>query len=77
MLNDQLRLRTIVVSATDAMQTVHDPVGRELIQARIFELLDDLRDRIVRDGRIPCCSPKSSNCDVRAGHNRPRASSSR
>jgi hypothetical protein len=50
MLNDQLRLRTIVVSATDAMQTVHDPVGRELIQARIFELLDDLRDRIVRDG---------------------------
>jgi hypothetical protein len=50
MLNDQLRLRTIVVSATDAMQTVHDPVGRELIQARIFELLDDLRDRIMRDG---------------------------
>ena len=50
MLNDQLRLRTIVVSATDAMQTVHDPVGRELIQARIFELLDDLRDRIASDG---------------------------
>jgi hypothetical protein len=50
MLNDQLRLRTIVVSATDAMQTVQDPVERELIQARIFELLDDLRDRIARDG---------------------------
>ena len=50
MLNDQLRLRTIVVSATDAMQTVQDPVERELIQARVFELLDDLRDRIARDG---------------------------
>ena len=51
--NDQLRLRTIVVSGTDALRTVRDPVKRALIEARIVELLDGLDDRIKSDGADP------------------------
>jgi len=51
--NDHLRLRTIVVSGTDALRTVRDPGKRELIEARILELLDSLNDRIASDGADP------------------------
>jgi len=51
--SDQLRLRTIVVSGRDALETARNPADRELIQGRIVELLADLQARVALDGADP------------------------
>ena len=51
--NDRLRLRTIVVSGRSALETVHDPIARQLIQSRILALLSDLEARVTSEGADP------------------------
>lgn len=48
--NEELALRTIVVSGRSALGKIDDPDERERIQERIHELLADLEAVVIRDG---------------------------
>jgi hypothetical protein len=68
--DDQLALRTIMVSGLSALHRTPDPRQRQLIRGRMVELLGALEDSVLRDGADPdmLSSIRRMQTDLRTEH---------